>query len=278
MRKKIIIPKNELIRLYYKEKKSKYKIGDIYGCSFATVLNRMRELGLEPLSRSIIQSKYEKKDFHNTEYVKAYMMGFRLGDLNVYQTSEKSEVIVVRCHTTQQDQVDIMTELFSEYGQVSINKSVKNSSFGVNCFLNYSFSFLLPKCDIVEEWISLDSICSASFASGYIDAEANIGIYDGRARFKIDSYDKNTIFWYYDWFKKNEIKCPKPTQIGKQNQVYNLAKGYKYHKDLWRIRVSEKQSLEKLLIIIKPFLKHKKRISDLNKCLNNINARRNTKN
>jgi len=30
MRSKILIPKNELNRLYYKEKKSKYKIGKIY--------------------------------------------------------------------------------------------------------------------------------------------------------------------------------------------------------------------------------------------------------
>lgn len=278
MRKKILIPKEELIRLYYNEKKSKYKIGDIYDCSFKTVLNRMRELGLEPLSRSIIQSKYIKKDFKEGETIKAYMMGFRLGDLNVYQTSEKSEVVIVRCHTTQQDQVDIMTELFSEYGQVSINKSIINGSFNINCFLNYSFSFLLPKSDIVEEWIAANNKYSTCFAAGYIDAEANIGVYDGRARFKIDSYDKNTIHWFYDWFKNNEIQCPKPTQIGKKNQVYNKIKGHKYNKDLWRIRVSEKQSLEKLLTIIKPFLKHKKRISDLNKCLNNIDDRRNTKN
>lgn len=275
MRKKVLIPKNELIRLYYKEKKSKYKIGDIFGCSFSTVLNRMREFGLEPLSRSIIQSKYRKNNFLGNREEKAYILGFRLGDLNVYQTSSKSEVIIVRCHTTNQDQLDIMNELFSKYGQVSVSKSKNDGSFNINCFLNTSFKFLLPKQDLVEDWISKNKKYSVSFAAGYVDAEANIGVYDGRARFKIDSYDKKIIFWFYSWFKKNNICCPRPSQIGKKNQIYNLAGGYKYNKDLWRIRVSDMTSLQELLKIIKPCLRHKKRITDLNKCLHNINVRRN---
>lgn len=274
MRKKISIPKKDLIRLYYKEKKSKYKIGDIYGCSFKTVLNIMREYGLQPLPRSIIQSKYLKKNFIGSDIDKAYMIGFRLGDLNVYKTSEKSEVIVIRCHTTNQDQVDVMNEMFSRYGQVSVNESSRNGSFSVNCFMDNSFLFLLPKTDSVPEWIIDSPKASIAFAAGYIDAEGNIGVYDKRARFKVDSYDKNIIFVIFDCLKKNGIICPAPRMIGKKNQIYNKAHGYKYNKDLWRLRVSEMNSLEKLFKIIKPYLKHKKRIEDLNKCLININDRR----
>lgn len=277
MRKKIKIPKKELIRLYYKEKKSKYKIGDIYNCSFSTVLHRMREFGLKPLSRSVIQSKYPKKNFCKNYPLKAYLLGFRLGDLNVYKTSNKSEVIVVRCHTTNQDQVDIMNEVFSNYGQVSVSKSIKNGSFNINCFLNNSFEFLLPKHDLVENWVSKNKKYSKYFAAGYIDAEANIGVYDGRARFKIDSYDKNIIFWFFSWFKANNLICPPPSLIAKKGKIYGRINSYKYNKDLWRVRVSEKGSLIKLLKIIKPYLRHKKRISDLNKCLANINERNNKK-
>ncbi|MCX6794476.1 MAG: hypothetical protein NTY31_00530 [Candidatus Falkowbacteria bacterium] len=275
MRKKIIIPKNELTRLYYKENKSKYKIGNIYGCSFSTVLNRMREYGFKPLSRSVIQSKYTKKNFSGDKKAKAYMLGFRLGDLNVYKTTLKSEVIITRCHTTNQDQVDVMNDLFKKYGQVTVKKNDNNKSITVNCFLNDSFDFLLPKSDLVEEWITENNKFSLAFAAGYIDAEANIGVYDKRARFKIDSYDKNTIFWFFNLFKINRISCPKPIMIGRKGQIYNKERGYKYNKDLWRIRVSESKSLEKFLKIVKPYLKHKKRIADLNKCLININDRRN---
>lgn len=275
MRKKISIPKEDLIRLYYEEKKSKYKIGDIYGCSFSTVLNIMRSYGMEPLSRSIIQSKYSKSNFNNSKETKAYMIGFRLGDLNVYKTSEKSEVIVVRCHTTNQDQVDIMHELFSEYGKVSINESSRNGSFSVNCFLDNSFLFLLPKSDSVPDWIIKDKNAAIAFAAGYIDAEGNIGVYDGRARFKLDSYDKNILIWIFKWLERYKISCPEPKKIGEKNQIYNKAHGYKYNKDLWRLRMSESNSLEKFLKTIKPYLRHKKRLSDLNKCLTNINDRKN---
>lgn len=278
MRKRIIISKKELQKLYYKENKSKYKIGKIYNCSFSTILNRMREYGLEPLHRSIIQSKYPKKDFSGDKKEKAYMIGFRLGDLNVYRTNPQSRVVVARCHTTKLDQVEVMKIVFSPYGQVTCKRNEKNGSYSINCFLNETFNFLLKKKDQVEDWIKFDNDYSAAFAAGYIDAEANIGVYDGRARFKIDGYDKNIIKWFFPWFKKNSINCPKPKVVGVMGKIYNKNNLYKYNADVWRIRVSEKESLEKLLKLVKPYIKHKKRLDDLDKCLNNINERRNRKN
>lgn len=270
---KITIPKSALIRLYYKQKKSKYEIGKIYNCSFKTVLNRMREFEMKPLSRSIIQSKYEKKDFSGKNEEKAYLIGFRLGDLNVYQTASHSDVIVVRCHTTRKEQLDMIKKLFKQYGKVTIGGKNKMNSKYINCFLNKSFSFLLPNEDKIEKWITKNSSCSNYFAAGYIDAEGNIGIYDKRARFKVDSYDKNIILWLYKWLQKNNILCPAPTKIGKAGQIYDNRNKYKYNKDLWRIRVSNMESLNKLFQILKPILKHRKRLLDLKKCIKNINNR-----
>lgn len=272
---KIRIPKDDLIKLYYNQKKSKYEIGRIYCCSFTTVLNRMRDYEMKPLSRSIIQSKYPKKDFNGKLSDKAYMIGFRLGDLNVYQTVAHSDVIVVRCHTTKKEQLDLIRDLFSNFGKVTIGGK---KSYYINCFLNKSFDFLLPKEDRVEEWITNNAKYSNCFAAGYIDAEGNIGIYDGRARFKIDSYDKNIIFWLYDWMLSNGIICPRPIMIGKKGQIYEKKKGYKYNQDLWRIRVSEKKSLEKMFLVIKSFLRHKTRLNHLIKCQNNLDARRTNQN
>lgn len=271
---KILIPKKELTKLYYKEKKSKYKIGRIYNCSFKTVLNRMREFGMKPLSRSVIQSKYKKKDFSGNNFEKAYIIGFRLGDLNIYKTTSSAEVIVARCHTTKKEQLNLIKNIFKKYGKVTISKLNKSNSYHINCFLNNSFEFLLKKGGEVEKWITNNDGYSKSFAAGYIDAEGNIGIYDKRARFKIDSYDKEIIFWFYGWFLKNNISCPNPIKIGKSGQIYDKNLNYKYNKDLWRIRVSEKNSLEKLLIVISPYLKHRKRKNDLIKCLKNLDDRK----
>jgi hypothetical protein len=268
---KVHILKKDLVKLYYGQHKSKYEIGKIYNCSFKTVLNRMREFGMEPLSRSIMQSKYKKRKFSGNLYEKSYMIGFRLGDLNVYQTVSHSDVIVVRCHTTRKEQADLIKKLFNKYGQVTISGK---KNLHVNCFLDKSFLFLLSKEDSVRDWITKKNSYSNNFAAGYIDAEGNIGVYDGRARFKIDSYDKNILFWFYDWLLKNKMLCPEPLQIGKKDQVYDKKLNYKYNKDLWRIRVSDRKSLAKLFSLIKPLLRHKKRLEHLNKCLKNLDERR----
>lgn len=274
-RKKVAISKNLLEKLYYKEKKSKYKIGEICGCSFKTVLNRMREYGMKPLSRSIMQSTYLKKDFNGDLSEKAYMIGFRLGDLNVYKTNLSSEVIIARCNTTNDEQASLLKKVFGKYGKVTISKG-KNKAFSVNCLLNNSFDFLVPKSSTVPDWINKNKKISSNFAAGYVDAEGNIGVYDKRARFKIDTYDKNIIFWFYDWFQKNNMQCPKPIKIGCSGQIYDKNKGYKYNKDLWRIRVSEKESLLKLLKMLYPCSKHAKRRSDTRKSIKNIYARATT--
>jgi len=271
-RKKVIISESLLRKLYYIEKKSKYKIGEICGCSFKTVLNRMREYGMEPLSRSIIQNTYLKKDFSGNLAEKAYMIGFRLGDLNVYKTAEHSSVVVARCNTTNDTQATLLKRTFGKYGKVTISKG-KNKAFSVNCFLNESFDFLVPKILKVDNWIDADSECSINFAAGYIDAEANIGVYDGRARLKIDTYDKDIIFWFFNWFTRNNIQCPEPIMIGFKGQIYDKIKGYKFNNDLWRVRVSEKVSLLKILEVLYPYLKHGKRRSDTRKSIKNIYER-----
>lgn len=271
-RKKIIISELLLKKLYYKEKKSKYKIGAICGCSFKTVLNRMREYGMKPLPRSIIQSTYLKKDFNGNLAEKAYILGFRLGDLNVYKKNPHSEVVIARCNTTNDAQAHLLKKTFGNYGKVTVSRG-KNKAFSVNCFLNSSFDFLVHKHLTVPTWINVDAKCSSYFAAGYVDAEGNIGVYDGRARFKIDTYDKNIIFWFYRWLKKNNLQCPDPIKIGYAGQIYDKNKGYRYNKDLWRIRVSEKKSLLKLLEVLYPCLRHAKRRTDTKKSIKNIYAR-----
>ena len=200
------------------------------------------------------------------------MMGFRLGDLNVYKTAPHSKVVIARCNTTNDDQANLLKKIFGKYGKVTISKG-KNLAFSVNCFMNDSFDFLVPKYAGVDTWVDEDEGCSLNFAAGYVDAEANIGVYDSRARFKLDSYDKEIIFWFYAWFIKIGLRCPKPIKIGYAGQIYDKNKGYKYNKDLWRVRVSEKSSLLKLLEMLYPCLIHAKRRSDVRKSIKNIYAR-----
>jgi hypothetical protein len=47
-------------------------------------------------------------------------------------------------------------------------------------------------------WVKAPFAQSA-FAAGYIDAEGSFGVYEGRARFKVDSYDEAVHVWLHDW-------------------------------------------------------------------------------
>jgi hypothetical protein len=256
-KRKNISPK-KLHELYIKKKLSPYKIGDLLNCSFKTVTNRLKEYNIPTRTKAQAKMKYFKKDFSGDDIEKAYLIGFRLGDLNAYVPYKNSEIIVVRCHTTDKVQIDLMKLLFAKYGQVTVSQSKHGSH--VNCYLNKSFSFLLPKQDKIEDWIKTNNMTSCAFAAGYIDAEGNFIINQGRARFKIDSYDKNILKWIDEWLKENNI-ISKFRLISKKGD--SRGNGIVFNNDLWRLNVNEAVSLLELIDFIFPYLKHEKRKKDV---------------
>lgn len=269
-RRKIELPKNTLYTLYHLRNKSPYFIGKKYRCSFATVTNRIREYGIPVKSKAKAQTRYKKFDFSGNLIEKAYLIGFRIGDLNVYKTSPNAETIVVRTHTTSKDQLRLFKNVFKKYGHITITDS-KERSVNINCFLNKSFSFLLSKNKNIDLWIRRNGQFFTAFIAGYIDAEGSFGVYQRRARFKLDSYDRKIILQIYKRLEKNEIHC-KFFRVGKKGQL--RPEGYVFNSDLWRLNVNESGSLEKLIYLIRPFIKHGKRKVDIKQVLNNIKIRK----
>ncbi len=197
------------------------------------------------------------------------MLGFRLGDLNVYKRSTHSETLVVRCHTTQKAQVSVIKSLFDKFGRVSVTP--RQEHFTVNCFLNRSFDFLFPKNDQAWQWIKDNVSVAPSFIAGYVDAEANFIINQGRGRFKIDSYDRSILKWICSWLSKQAIifryRCIRKKGPSWKNQP-------PLNGDLWRLNINESSSLEVFIQKIFPFLCHIQRIKDAKRCLKNISLRR----
>lgn len=267
---RVKILKDDLQRLYLKENKSTIEIAKIYSCSSGTVSYKLNKFGIPRKSKCQIHMKYAKYDFRGTLAEKAYSIGFRTGDLNVYKTKKNAETIVVRCHTTQDAQINVIKIIFGNYGQISINNQ-KDGTIYVNCFLNTTFNFLLPKKDKIEGWIYGNKKTFCAFMAGYIDAEGNFIINQGRARFKLDSYDKNILLGMHSWLQENGIRS-KIRIIGKRGQI--RPEGYCFNKDLWRLNVNEAESLYNFINLIKPFILHKKRLSDIEICLENINRRK----
>lgn len=264
-RGKIALDKKSLEELYLKKGLSPYKIADLLNCSFSTVTNRLNEYKIPLKSNSVARQRYAKKDFLGSSRVRAYMIGFRIGDLNVYQTNPGSEVIIVRCHTTTTDQLDVIDELFGKYGKVTISQHA-DGSYHINCFLNKSFSFLLAKELDYSEIITTEDFYS--FFAGYLDAEGYIGLGQGRARLKIDSYDKDILFWISKKLNSHKIR-----NIFRVISVCEDKRNF--GKELCRLNVNYAQDLENLFCKIKKYSLHKKRLKQIQLAQDNIRERKN---
>lgn len=270
--KKIAIDKEGLLKLYQKEKKSCNEIASIYNCTPSAIRYKLIRCGIERRSLSQARNKYPKNNFSGDLVEKSYLIGFRIGDLRVFQTTAKAETVVATCHTTCDPQVLLVRELFEKYGKVTISCHPRNRSFYINCYLNRSFSFLLPKKDYIEEWILRKNNYFKAFVAGYIDAEGNFILNQGRARFKIDSYEKKILGQIKQKLGSFGLNV-KLRLIYHSGQEVNPGSGYKLKKDLWRLNINEGRSLLRFISFLEPHLKHYKRVQDMKECKSNIEKR-----
>ena len=259
--KRVIISKEKLNDLYYNKKLSYSQIAEKYSCCPTIIFDKMKKYSIIPRNPSEANTIYPKKDFSGDLIEKAYLIGFRLGDLNV---TKDCSLIRVKSNTTKNEQTELIKRLFSKYGRLRI-KEYQEGVFNMECLLNISFKFLILKEDNIKEWILRDDNYFSAFLAGYTDAEGNIGVYCNRARVRIGSYDRNILRQIHK----------KLLQLGIHN-TYRLemsaVKG-KYNQDFYRVCINKKEDILQLFKIIKPHLKHKKRCEDLKRAKQNILSR-----
>jgi len=165
--KPIRISKEKFEYLYCTQRLSLDKIAKILHCSGGGLQRKIKNFGIKTRPISERACKYKKKDFNGNLEEKAYMIGFRLGDLNVKPTKN---LIQVRSSTTKRNQMILIKNLFSPYTTPHVWKA-KRGTFEIVALLNKSFDFLLPKNDNVESWILKKPKYFLAFFAGYADAE-----------------------------------------------------------------------------------------------------------
>jgi hypothetical protein len=263
----------ELRDLYVRQKLSIHAIARQKRCHHSTVWRYLVLHGIPRRSVSEAKIKYPRNSFSGELTEKAYLLGFRAGDLHVHRAnhSETSETITVACVSTMTDQIELVRSLFSQYGRVNISEGPKQTS--ITCYLDLSFNFLLDKDDKVPHWIMADQKCFAAFLAGYIDAEGCIQVkaQTHAAEVTIRSYDVNILRTCWAALKRLGITCP-PVHLIKSAGERD-ATGPIYHKDYWCLGIYRKQSLSSLFAIIDPYLKHPKRRQDMLKAWENVRMR-----
>jgi hypothetical protein len=259
---KMSINKNVLVNLYQNKYLSLKQIGILYKMTASGILKRMRKFNI-PMRNSWETNTGEKLPFNGSPEEKAYITGFRLGDLGIRQSSEKTKMVLVGSNTTKKEQVKLINNLFEKYAKVWISKPNTIGVVSVSTILHPSFSFLLPKIDNIEKWIRRNNETMWAFIAGYTDAEGSFGVYNKRGRFRLGSYDKGILGLIVLWFKNHGIKPVFALERKKPGQ----------NKDFWRITVNEVRSL---LVLNREFhnrIRHKKRLSDLETVIENVNSR-----
>ena len=265
-RKVVLINKNKLLTLYVKKRYSLSKIAAMYGCHPVAILKKMERFGIDRRTISETSTKHIKKDFSGDNEEKAYLIGFRLGDLNV---RKEGNLIRVGCGTTKSAQLNLIQGLFKNYGPGWITEKDRQGRFHIDFSLNRSFNFLIPKHKNILYWVMRSQKLFFQFLAGYMDAEGNIGIYSGRAKLRIRSYDYGIL---QDIHRKL-LGLGMRSIFTLEDMPGTDKRGVKHNGTYLGVTVNKREDLYKLLGILKGVLRHQKRRDDLEAALQNVYSR-----
>jgi hypothetical protein len=238
-----------------------------YGCALTTIWRRLQTAGVQ-CREGGSEPKYARTDFSGDLAEKAYLVGFRLGDLNV---EVDGGTIVVKCTSTRSEQIVLFRQLFEAYGHVYTDEATiarrKRQSIGMIARLNKTFEFLLPKQDAVPEWVLATDETFFAFFAGYIDAEGYFHTYFVHnqpkpiACLEIRSYDVVLLTQLGEGLCERGIACPAARR--RVSAGYINRAGVRSNRDLWGLGVHRKESLRQLFTKIEPHLHHARRRRDM---------------
>lgn len=270
----INIPKRDLKRWYLTNKISSPKIANKLKCSPGLVRNRLREykIPIRSLQEALLLSntpKYPRHNFSDDLEEKAYLIGFRLGDLHVYQTSPRS--IVVSMSSSKKAQHKLFKNLFLKYGHIwqGWTKAPDGTrEITMCCYLDNTFEFLVKKKDLIEPWILRNKKYFAAFLAGYSDAEGSFCLCGGNGVVYVGSQDKTIIHQIREKLIELGILC-RPPQIKRKKGTRDI-RGTISNEDIWGLWVHRKGSILKLIGLINPYSKHTDKRKRMEIVKNNI--------
>lgn len=266
-----IISKTALRRLYLVEHQSSRKIAKIYKCAYSTIDRYIRRYGFPVKTLSAAHITTKRKDFNGSVLDKAYLIGLRIGDLRVRKIYKNSETIQIDSASTRMDMIYHVSKLFKPYGRVWLGNPTILNKVQVECSVNKSFEFLLPKYEAFPPWTIQNRRRFLSILAGFIDAEGCFSI-SGKDRgfFSLGNY--NTRILKQISVLLDEFKIHYRYNLGSK-AGYISKEGYVQKGDYWILQIDRKYDLYCFAKIILPYLRYSRKIDDVNRVLENINSR-----
>ncbi len=271
MPKTVVIPFDDLRRLYLLDGNSSRKIAKIYGCAYSTVDRKIRKFGFPIKTLAAAHIKSFRKNFSGDLTERAYLVGFRIGDLRVRKFYRNSETLKIDCGSTRYDQIEHIESLFRPYGKIWISKPTSSGKVQIECCVDFSFKFLLRKYCRFPDNVTKNEEVFLSALAGFIDAEGSFFVgNNNQGKFSLGNYNLNILKQIVRWLKKMEIKHRLFLGTRKGYQDKN---GYVRNGNYWILEVGRKKDLERFIIIMLGYLKYLRKRSDATKVLFNIKSR-----
>jgi len=267
---RVNLPRKQLEELYVKKKLSTWKIEKICGHSRGVVYSKLIKYGIKPRNLAESHIIYPRKPFDGDLKEKSYLIGFALGDLRVRKSGKNGETIKVDCGSTIPAQIDLIENLFKKYGHVWKSVPDERGKVQIEAFLDLSFSFLLDMKKEINSWILKDDECFIAFLAGFTDAEGSFFIGDGQGQYALGNYNDEILFLIRQKLMERDIKCAKITEDDKERITKD---GYIRNQNYYQLRVTRKLSVLRLCDLIGQYLKHSKRINDMERIVENIKIR-----
>jgi hypothetical protein len=265
------VPRSRRARLNRDEVVSAYlggesclSIGKQRGVTGQTVARHLRSWGVTMRTHAEALQPRGRVPCPQSRELRAYLLGFVWGDLAVQPPQGSGVTVGLTGSTTHRAQIDLIRAAFEPFG--SVHASVSGRVHSLRVSLDDSFRFLLAKYEgTMPPWIKGAPV-EAAFAAGYIDAEGSFGVYDGRARFKLDSCDQEVHEWFHSWLDRIGVPF-----VGKVIERSGLrSNGLRLNRDLHRINVNDALGLARMVATIEPFARHERRRATMAAAVQNV--------
>ena len=260
--------KDTLLELYKNKKMSTWKIEEEYGYSRGTIYRKLKEYGIKTRDLADSHIIYPRKKFSGDLIEKAYLIGFKLGDLGVRKIHPNSKTICVASGSTIKEQIELIKELFEKYGRIWIKKT-KDNKINIQANLDLSFDFLLDKT--FPLWVEKNREHFFSFLAGFTDAEGTISTNKNKSYYSLSNCNEIFLEKIKENLRKFEIPCNDLTVDNRKGKTTFIK--YNFNFNYWTLRINCKEDLLKLLNLLQPYIKHKNKVKALNIAIQNINMR-----
>jgi hypothetical protein len=265
MKKRIIISKEELDKLYWEKKLKPREIANLIGYkNERNVRRKMEKYGIPRRNLSEALTKKFKAPFTGNLAEKAYLLGLRAGDFNVRKTRFTFRI---QTSTTHPAQVELLRKSFEKYGEIRqyfYKYKDRQAEWFIYVDLHYSFNFLLHKPRSIPQWVLKNKEYFFSFFAAYVDCEGCWRIAKShekwtRSVFMIQSQDIGIL---RNMRKKLEEMHFSPLLILSQEKGVDRGLG-KMNKDLYRLTLNRKNDVLTLIHTLQRYAKHPEKISSM---------------